>query len=197
MYQKLNVAELGQIQKEVLEYIENNIKIEVGAKSEYCRTIKIEDFPTLHNFLSPRLKLPLQYTNILFVPPESEFTPHLDGSGDLIQNVVITVPIKHYENTVTSWYDFKDVAEDDTYLKHCGNNMPPFFEYDISFFNDGVTKEPMEKTTVDKISLLRADWYHGVENLTDETRIVLVLRCGETSDKSLQFTDYMEFQDLI
>jgi hypothetical protein len=200
MYQKLNVPELPLIQKELLEYINRypDDVFDESATSEYCHSVGIKDFPILSGFLLPRLKLPLQYINILIVPPVSNFNIHLDGNNELHQKVVITIPIKNYEESVTHWYDHKDIKEEYIWSKFCANDKPPYNGYTINFIKEEIVLQPIASTTVDKVTLMRADWYHGVENSMNENRIVIVIRCGDTMmDKNVSFEDLMEFRDLI
>lgn len=206
-YQKLQVKELPEIQKEVLDFIDNNIEItdseidmaKNSSHGSFCRALpKIEDFPTLNNWLMPRLKMPLQYVNILFIPPETKFQIHLDGDNDISQKVVINVPIKNYEHATTHWFDHEDIKKDDVFKVFCKNDKPPLYGYNISFVNDDVSINPIASVTADTVTLMRGDTYHGVTNNSTEMRIVLIIRAGlDEGLTNFEFEELLEFKDLI
>ena len=206
-YQKLQVKELPEIQKEILDFIDNNIEI-TDSEIHHARTTShgsfsrplpnIEDFPVLKNWLMPRLKMPLQYINILGIPPETKFGIHLDGDKDISQKVVINVPIKNYEHATTHWFDHEDIKEDDVFKVFCKNSKPPLYGYSISFVKDNVSINPIASVKADTVTLMRGDTYHGVTNDSKETRIVLIIRAGlDEGFTNFEFEELLEFKDLI
>jgi len=206
-YQKLQVKELSEIQKEVLNFIDKNIEItnseiheaQTTSHGSFCRPLpNIEDFPVLKNWLMPRLKMPLQYINILFIPPETKFQIHLDGDDDISQKVVINVPIRNYEHATTHWFDHEDIKKDDVFKVFCENSKPPLYGYNISFVKDNVSLNPIASVTADNITLMRGDTYHGVTNNSTEIRIVLIIRAGlDEGITNFEFEDLLDFEDLI
>jgi hypothetical protein len=207
LYQKLNVPELMLIQEEILKYIDKNVNITEKemedaknfAYGSFCRSVPtIDEFPTLKNWLMPRLKMPLQYLNLMFIPPETKFQIHQDGAGDITQKVIINVPIKNYNEATTHWFNHDDVTEDDTFTIYCANNKPPLFGYHISFVKNDVELTPIASVTADNITLMRGDVYHGVTNNSDKIRIVLIIRAGPDEGKiNFDFDDLLDFQDLL
>jgi hypothetical protein len=206
-YQKLQVEELPEIQKEVLDYIDKNIEITSSeiqqalttSHGSFCRPIlNIEDFPVLKNWLMPRLKMPLQYINILFIPPETKFQIHLDGDDDISQKIVINVPIKNYEHATTHWFDRADIKDDNVFKIIQKNNKPPLYGYTISMVKDDSLLNPIASVTADNVTLMRGDTYHGVTNNSKEIRTVLIIRAGlDEGITNFEFEDLLDFEDLI
>lgn len=202
-YQKFNIPNLSDIQKEVLDYFKkHNHLIQEDAEDEYFVQFNIKDLPILNNFLKTRALSEIVETSTCFLPGYKNLRIHIDGlkkdngkvpKDRMIANRnVLIIPINHTENSINYWYRNEDVSDEDEEIV---NRIRPVAPY--NFFVSFCTKElnPIASTVIDKPTFIKSDIYHNTHNNGPETRLVFIVRFHEeehfTLDDIFQYTDLL------
>lgn len=189
LYQKLNVSILPQIQNEVLDFFELHPELlQSDATHEYFVQMDFDKFPILKNFIVPRVLTEIVETSTCFLPGNTNLKLHIDGLRTNNENVptnrlranqwVMVIPIANTENTINYWYKNEDVRDEDERIVNRVRPEPPYNFY-ISFVKDDVKIDPIGSTTLTDITLIKSDIYHNVENKSDKTRLVFIIRFRE------------------
>jgi hypothetical protein len=204
-YQKLNVSILSEIQKEVLDFFEKNPDlIDVNATREYFVQMNFDNFPLLKSFIIPRTITTVVETSVCFLPGNNKLRIHIDGlkkdngripNGVAIANqFVLIIPISNTLESINYWYDNNMVEDKDEYIVNRVRPEPPYDFY-VSFANDNLDLKPVENTIIDKMTFIRSNIYHNVENKSNDTRIVFIIRFHEKSN-FLELDSIFSFRDL-
>ena len=206
LYQKLNVPNLRDIQKEVSEYIVKNSIERPDEKDEYFVQMDYSKFPNLHNFVFSRAQCEVYETSSCFIPGNTGLKIHIDGlkkdngkvpSDRMIANQwVMIIPISNTLDSSNYWFKNEDVADDKEIIV---NRIRPVFPYDfyVSFADPSLKLEPIGSTVIDKVTFIKSDIYHTCVNNSPNTRTVLTVRLKE--EKKIYETpeELFKFDDLI
>jgi hypothetical protein len=204
-YQKLNVSILSEIQKEVLDFFEKNPDlIDVNATREYFVQMNFDNFPLLKSFIIPRTITKVVETSVCFLPGNNKLRIHIDGlkkdngrvpNGVAIANqFVLIIPISNTLESINYWYDNNMVEDKDENIVNRVRPEPPYDFY-VSFANDNLDLKPVENTIIDKMTFIRSNIYHNVENTSNDTRIVFIIRFHEEPN-FLELDSVFSFRDL-
>ncbi len=203
LYQKFNIENLEDIQKEVLDFFKNNSHLLIpDSKEEYFVQLDLNDLPILKEFLTFRAISPIVETSSCFLPPGEKLKIHIDGlkkdngnvpPGQMIANRnVLIIPIENTLETVNYWYRNEDVSDEDERIVNRIRPVAPYNFY-VSFCKKEL--EPIGSTTIDKAAFIRSDIYHNVHNNGDKTRLVFIARFYE--EQHYKLDDIFKYRDLI
>jgi predicted RNase H-like HicB family nuclease len=203
LFQKLNIPELNEIQKETLAYFEENPELEnYEADEDYF--VHIPLLPKIKQFLEARAKLEINETSVYFIPARSKTKIHIDGlkkdngkvpEGAIISHqYVLIVPIENCTESVNYWYSNSDVADDQENIhNHIRDQYP--YSFFVSFVKDGIEPAPIGSTVMDLPAFIKSNIYHRVDNTNNpNVRKVLVIRFKELEyydnlDSVFNYTD--------
>ncbi len=206
LYQKINVPQLEQIQREVLEYIDKNSILRPDAEEEYFVQMDYSNFPTLHDFVFSRCLTEVVETSSCFLPGNKSLMTHIDGlkkdngkvpEDRMIANQwVIVIPIANTQETTNYWFRNEDVSDDNEIIVNRIRPEPPY-NFWVSFANPELNLEPIGSTTIDKITFIKSDIYHTSVNYGPNTRMVFIVRLKE--EKKIYDTpeELFDYKDLL
>jgi hypothetical protein len=205
LYQKINIAELPQIQQEVLAYFKNpNIK-HPNTDDDYFLHVPLDQLPTAKEFLNSRAQIDVNEVSVYFIPNNFKTKIHIDGlkkdRGEvpdgmmMAHQYVLIIPIENANDSINYWYDNADVADDMERIHNHVREQWPYNFY-VSFVkDDAIEPEPIGSTVMDGPAFIKSNIYHRVDNsMNDSIRKVLVIRFREmelydTLDSVFDFRD--------
>ena len=131
-----------------------------------------ENFPILYTELSKIIKLPIGRARFFVTPPHQSLDVHADGRV-LTENIfAINIPIRCREsNHYQLWYKY------DGEIKKLENN-PKYANFSLP--QDVSRLVEVDRAVITKPTIVQIGIFHGVENHTDEHRVVLSLRFDRT-----------------
>lgn len=206
---ELNIPEYDKIQQEVLEYLNKNPDKNAKPSSygEVSYNITLEDIPTFHKFIEPRIRSRITDIKVSSITGDSGIETHIDGlktriiQNDTIldampfsQKYVLILPISGFENTKNEWYNNDDLREEDELIKEITVKSFPFKFYRSSL-KPGVTLNPVMTKILDKPAFIRADMFHNFYNYGPETRISIRVRFLE--QLNCELSDLFDCDGLI
>ena len=204
-YQKFNIPNFADIQKEVLDYFEENSHL-IRDDKEYFVHIPLDGFPLLQKFLKNRTKIEINETSVYFIDPHYKSKIPIDGlkkdNGKVPEGMMIAhqwvliLPVCGYENSVSNWYSNDDVSDEDERIHNHVRDQFPYNFY-VSFVKDHVKVNPIETTTLDGPSFIKSNIYHDVHNNGAEIRMVFIIRFRElepyeSADRVFNYQDLLE-----
>ena len=77
-YQKFNIPNFPDIQKEVLDFFERNSQL-LRDDTEYFVHVPFDEFPLLKQFVGNRAKIEINETSVYFIAPGVKSKIHIDG----------------------------------------------------------------------------------------------------------------------
>jgi hypothetical protein len=188
-YQKFNIPNFTDIQKEALDFFEVNTHL-FRTDEEYFVHVPLGEFPLLKQFLESRAKIEINETSVYFITPGYKSKIHIDGlkkdNGKVPEGMMIAhqwvliLPLSGYENSVSSWYSNDDVSdEDERIYNHVRDQFP--YNFYVSFVKDDVAPNvnPIETTNLAGPCFIKSNIYHDVHNNGPKTRMVFIIRFRE------------------
>ena len=186
-YQKFNIPNFQDMQKEVVGFFENNSHLLLD-HNEYFVHVPFDGFPLLKHFVESRAKIEINETSVYFIAPYCSSKIHIDGlkkdNGKVPEGMmmahqwVLILPVKGYENSISNWYSNDDVSDEDERIHNHVRDQFPYNFY-VSFVKDHINLKPIETTTLDRPTFIKSNIYHDVHNNGPETRIVFIIRFRE------------------
>lgn len=186
-YQKFNIPNFTNMQKEVLEYFKENSHL-IRSDNEYFVHVPFDGFPLLKQFIESRAKIEINETSVYFISPNYQSKIHIDGlkkdNGKVPEGMMIAhqwvliLPIHGYENSINNWFSNDEVSDDDERIhNHIRDQFP--YNFYVSFVKDHIKLNPIETTTLDSPAFIKSNIYHDVHNNGEETRMVFIIRFRE------------------
>jgi len=204
-YQKFNIANLPDIQKEVLDFFEENGHL-IRGDTEYFVHVPLDAFSILKQFLESRAKIEINETSVYFIAPHCKSKIHIDGlkkdNGKVPEGMMIAhqwvliLPVRSYENSVSNWYSNDAVSDEDERIHNHVRDQFPYNFY-VSFVKDHIAVNPIETTTLDSPTFIKSNIYHDVHNNGPETRKVFIIRFRElepyeSADRVFNYQDLLK-----
>jgi hypothetical protein len=204
-YQKFNIPNFSDIQKEVLDFFEENSHLIRKDEEEYWAHVELSEFPLLKQFLESRAKIEIIETSVNFIAPHYKSKTHIDGlkkdNGKVPEGMMIAhqwvliLPIRNYEDSVSNWYSNDDVSDEDERIYNHVRDQYPYNFY-VSFVKDHMKLTPIETTTLNSPTFIKSNIYHDVNNNGPAPRMVFLIRF-----KELEFYESSDcvfsYQDLL
>jgi hypothetical protein len=207
LYQKLNVPNLCDIQKEIISFFNTHPDLErPDSKEDYFIHVPLHELTAVREFLEPRAKLEINETSVYFIPPHTKTKIHIDGlkkdngkvpEGSIISHqYVLIIPIENSNDSINYWYNNNDVADNQERIHNHIRQQYPYNFY-VSFVKDDIELDPIGSTVLDKPAFIKSNIYHRVDNTNNsKTRKVLVIRFKEL-DYYTNLDYVFEYSDLI
>jgi hypothetical protein len=204
-YQKFNIPNFTDIQKEVLDFFERNSQL-LRDDTEYFVHVPLDGFPLLKQFIGNRAKIEINETSVYFIAPGVKSKIHIDGlkkdNGKVPEGMMIAhqwvliLPVSGYENSVSNWYSNDAVADEDERIHNHVRDQFPYNFY-VSFVKDHIAVNPIETTTLDRPTFIKSNIYHDVHNNGPETRKVFIIRFRElepyeSADRVFNYQDLLK-----
>jgi hypothetical protein len=203
-YQKFNIPNFPNMQKEVLDFFKTNGHL-LREDTEYFVHVPFDEFSRLKQFIESRAKIEINETSVYFIAPGTKSKIHIDGlkkdNGKVPEGMMIAhqwvliLPVSGYENSISNWYSNDDVADEDERIHNHVRDQFPYNFY-VSFVKDDVEVSPIETTTLDCPTFIKSNIYHDVHNNGSDTRMVFIIRFRELA--SYESADRVfNYQDLL
>ena len=205
---KLNVPNLLEMQKEVLDYLKKHPDLIIKDGGEQHVHISLSDFPIINSFLSPRAKNKINETSIGVVPPMHSTTIHMDGLREdpdhfyrnQIEQTVRNHPDRSYDDIdwekipyanqyvliipVSNYensmnYWYEVTNTKDKEIVHNYERKQFPYKFWLNFYTDPSTAIPIEQVLIDKPTFIKSDVYHNVKNNGTANRLALIIRIFE------------------
>jgi len=206
---KLNVPNLPEMQKEILDYLKKYPElIPTEVTTEYFVHIPLDRFPKVYSVFAPRAKNKIDEVSIGIVPPEYSTTIHVDGLREdpnhfyrkQIEKTVSNQPDRSYDdvnwskippayqyvliipisNYENSMNYWYDVTnKTDKEITHCFERKQFPYKWWLNFYTDPNTAIPIEQVLIDKPTFIKSNIYHNIKNNGKSNRLVLIVRIFE------------------
>jgi hypothetical protein len=109
---------------------------------------------------------------------------------------VMIIPIANTEQTTSYWFKNEDVADEDEIIVNRVRPEPPYDFY-VSFAKPELNLQPIDSTVIDKVTFIKSNIYHTVENNGTDTRMVFIVRFKEEKKIYDNPEEIFNYQDLI
>jgi hypothetical protein len=130
-----------------------------------------ENFPVLYEEMIKIIKLPIVRARFFITPPHRSLDVHADGKSIKKNIFAINIPIKcAADNHYQIWYDYDGEIKKLLNQKYTDFNLPA----DVSRLKE------VDRVIVTKPTIVQIGTFHGVENHTDQHRVILSLRFNRT-----------------
>jgi hypothetical protein len=168
-YYQFDLPRLKEIQTVTYDKYQDSFKSVLPAA--FLVDWNAENFPILYAELTKIIKLPIGRARFFITPPHRSLDVHADGRS-LQKNIfAINIPIyctdsNHYQ----LWYDYDGEVKTLTNQKYSQFILPA----------DTSRLIEIDRLVITKPSIVQIGNFHGVENHTDQHRVILSLRFNKT-----------------
>jgi hypothetical protein len=168
LFKEIETEYLLDIQSELKEFVLAKGLIK-QSKKPYAHLADYKQFKNLAKFVDSRKKLDIVWSKFYFTPPNVKWGIHKDGVGLGTFQIAINIPIINYTESINYWYD----VEEYNFLEgNFGDNNSK-----NTIVKDKSLCKEISRTEIKKITLIRTDVFHSVENKSkSDTRVNYVIR---------------------
>ena len=169
LYKKLNIDQIDKIQNDLLDLVNELFDYQdVTTNIIVSEEIIKNRCPLLIKFLAEN-NLNWDICRFFITKPQDIIPIHNDGNDQYPKFLALNIPVINCENTSMIWWDNVDPIASDlsSNIQRYGSN--------IQFF-DSNNKIKVGSIELDAPYLVRINYPHNVENLTDRFRIIFSMR---------------------
>jgi len=169
LYKNIVIPNFESIQQELLACIDHDYKADTKPHAfTYSEQYMSEKCPQFMSWLRPRCKLPIRLLRFYITPPHQKLGAHIDGGGrSPVVPLGLNIPVAGSTNTFMTWYECKpENLRTDNPDGYLGGVHP----------KDYTQLVPIESIEITKPCFTNNSIMHGVENKSDEYRVMFTVR---------------------
>lgn len=172
LYKFVNIDNLEQLQKEVLDTIGTLNESDINLKMSYAWSEILSKNITLNKALY-KLKLhkKIKHIGIITLPPDADFVIHHDSTLDSTgHKLSLNIPIANCNNTYTIFYESIETPVEQYCNDFITTNCQSYWQYDPSSCTE------IARIEMNQPCLIDVSVPHNAINPTNKLRVLMLVR---------------------